>query len=195
MHGWGVNFYPLFFYSSPRTHSLRARDCGNPLASVHLCSLVVFKPCLLIISSQNHFTSPVPSLYPSFTPLFCVALVSSLLFLFLPSRGVMPSMARVLRPRCLRWLLLENRSCGERGKERRREGSKDETKLQKKRSRQRRVIAIRGKRRGVREHLKGEEEDRLGWGRKRSISAEQRSGDAEWNWDKTLNWGGIKVEI
>lgn len=31
---------------------------------------------------------------------------------------------------------------------------------------------MRGKRSRVREHLKGEEEERLGWGRKRSISAE-----------------------
>lgn len=43
--------------------------------------------------------------------------------------------------------------------------------------------------------MKGEEEERLGWGRKRYISAEQRNGDTEWNWDKILNWGGIKVEI
>lgn len=35
----------------------------------------------------------------------------------------MPSVARVLRPRCLRWLLLENRSCEERESER--EGGKE----------------------------------------------------------------------
>lgn len=81
-------------------------------------------------------------------------------------------------------------------RERRREGWKDETKVRgEKRSRERRVIAIRQKRRGVRQCLKIEEEEMLRWRRKQSISAEQRSGDAGWNWDKTPNWGRVKVEI
>lgn len=51
-------------------HSLRARDCGNPLASVHLCSLVVlnsslvFESFLLKITSPHLFL-PLPLIHPS----------------------------------------------------------------------------------------------------------------------------------
>lgn len=101
--------------------------------SFHPCSPVGFS----IPVAPNPFPIITPSQHPlpstSYSPLSFSALpFPSLLSLVLPppSRGVMPSLAREPKPRCLCWLLLETRSCRARERESERErerGGESET--------------------------------------------------------------------
>ena len=90
--------------------SSRSLECTlcDLKASDHKLSLAQIHPC----SPPSDTLLPYPSisLYPLFTPLsFSASLYPPLL----PRKGVMPSLAREPKPRCLRWLLLETRSCRE----------------------------------------------------------------------------------
>ena len=74
---------------------------------------ITSSPSLKFIPAHHHqilFCLIPPSLFTPYSPLsFSASLYPPLL----PRKGVMPSLAREPKPRCLRWLLLETRSCRE----------------------------------------------------------------------------------
>lgn len=153
VHGWCVNLCPSFL-SIPQMHffatsmhpttsflSLKFISAYHRQIFYFLCLPMLF-PIITPSHSFRTFTPSSPlsfsaSLYPPPS---------------LPSRGVMPSVAREPKPRCLRWLLPENRSCREKDGGRKGHKWEDGTKVKEKK-----MESGRGKAQGERREKKRSE--------------------------------------
>lgn len=131
VHGWLYVSQLFLLLSLTPSNALFATSLALSL-SLSLPSLFHLNPSLLTTDQIFYLPIPFLTITPSH-PVFLFTPHSPLSLSLFPlcerpphptpptpqtSRGVMPSLAREPKPRCLCWLLLESRSCGEREEER-----------------------------------------------------------------------------